>query len=367
MHVFFDQRQKDGMPGLNFAFHCETPLSNEYPFLLRCPKIEAGIKECQRAGKQVLISLGGATGGYGFKNDGQARLFADRVWNLMLGGNKLKNIRPFGSAVLDGVDLDIEGGSHIGYSEFVRSLRKLTNSDRRKKYIIAAAPQCPFPDHYLGPAPGKAFGDVPQMIDEIYIQFYNNYCQTGDAAQFYPNLKSWLDYSAKNKGPMIYVGVPSHEGAAFGRGYWRTPAEMAVIYQKIKHEPRFGGFMFWDASFDQNNVINGRRYSEHVGSIIGGKGPRPTGNPVTIPVRSTTKSPKTKAPVTTGGRTQRPIPTKPSKLSCKGLNDGTYAHPKDCSKYFSCHHSVLYVRSCPPGLKFNPIKKYCDWARNVKC
>ena len=75
--------------------------------------------------------------------------------------------------------MDIEGGSHIGYTQFVRTLRACMDADQSKKYIIAAAPQCPFPDHYLGPAPGKAFGDVPEMFDEIYIQFYNNYCQTG--------------------------------------------------------------------------------------------------------------------------------------------------------------------------------------------
>ena len=84
------------MPAMNFAFHCETPLSQEYPFLLRCPKIEKGIKECQARGKQVLLSLGGATGGYGFQNDAQAKLFADRIWNLVLGGDKLKSLRPFG-------------------------------------------------------------------------------------------------------------------------------------------------------------------------------------------------------------------------------------------------------------------------------
>ena len=50
------------MPALNFAYHCETPVSAEYPFLLRCPKIEEGIKECQRRGKKVFMSIGGATG-----------------------------------------------------------------------------------------------------------------------------------------------------------------------------------------------------------------------------------------------------------------------------------------------------------------
>ena len=50
------------MPAPNFAYHCETTVSAEYPFLLRCPKIEDGIKEGQRRGKKVIMSIGGATG-----------------------------------------------------------------------------------------------------------------------------------------------------------------------------------------------------------------------------------------------------------------------------------------------------------------
>ena len=87
----------DKMPRLNFAFHCETPVSDEYPFLLRCPKIEAGIKECQKNGKQVLMSLGGAVGPYGFKNVAEAKLFASRVWHLLLEGQDYQSIRPFGT------------------------------------------------------------------------------------------------------------------------------------------------------------------------------------------------------------------------------------------------------------------------------
>ena len=49
------------------------------------------------------------------------------------------------------------------------------NADASRKYIIGAAPQCPFPDGYLGPYPGKALGDVGHMFDEVYVQFYNCY------------------------------------------------------------------------------------------------------------------------------------------------------------------------------------------------
>ena len=54
-------------------------------------------------------------------------------------------------AVMDGVDLDIEKGSHQYYTDFVREMRRLMNTDPSKQYFITAAPQCPFPDNWMGP------------------------------------------------------------------------------------------------------------------------------------------------------------------------------------------------------------------------
>lgn len=53
--------------------------------------------------------------------------------------------------VMDGVDLDIEIGSHKYYPDFVREMRRLMNTDPSKQYLITAAPQCPFPDKWMGP------------------------------------------------------------------------------------------------------------------------------------------------------------------------------------------------------------------------
>lgn len=47
------------------------------------------------------------------------------------------------------IDLDIEGGSTQYFTTFVNSLRSLMNSGS-KQYFITGAPQCPFPDAYLG-------------------------------------------------------------------------------------------------------------------------------------------------------------------------------------------------------------------------
>ena len=52
---------------------------------------------------------------------------------------------------MDGIDLDIEGGDYKYYPEFITELRKLMDDDQTKSYLITGAPQCPFPDHHLGP------------------------------------------------------------------------------------------------------------------------------------------------------------------------------------------------------------------------
>lgn len=52
----------------------------------------------------------------------------------------------------------------------------------------------------------------------------------GKVEQFNDSLDKWFKYSKTTNGPMIYVGVPSHEAAAISPDYWRTPAEMAIIY-----------------------------------------------------------------------------------------------------------------------------------------
>lgn len=71
------------------------------------------------------MSLGGADGIYGFSNDANGEAFADTLWNLFGAGSN--STRPFGDAVVDGFDLDIEGGGGTGYAA---SLDILTHNIR---------------------------------------------------------------------------------------------------------------------------------------------------------------------------------------------------------------------------------------------
>lgn len=57
--------------------------------------------------------------------------------------------------------MDIEGGRADNYPEFIRELRTLMDNDPSKMYLITGAPQCRYPDHYLGPeTPGTGNGAV---------------------------------------------------------------------------------------------------------------------------------------------------------------------------------------------------------------
>jgi len=68
--------------------------------LADCSFMAPQIKTCQKNGKIVTLSLGGADSKPGFSSDSQAQAFADQIWNSFLGGSGAP--RPFGDAVLDG-------------------------------------------------------------------------------------------------------------------------------------------------------------------------------------------------------------------------------------------------------------------------
>lgn len=108
--------------------------------------MESQIQECQAAGKIILLSLGGAGGGGQFASAEEASEFGTLIWNLFLGGSS--DTRPFGDAVLDGIDLDIEGGGTLYFDSLVSSIQSAAEGYSKKMYV-SAAPQCPYPDAYM--------------------------------------------------------------------------------------------------------------------------------------------------------------------------------------------------------------------------
>jgi chitinase len=257
---FKSPENADGTPRTNFSKHCNSKMAYDaqHPRLYKCDDIARGINECQRLGKKVLISHGGANGSYGFPNDETARTYAQTAWDLFLGGKHTH--RPFSTAVLDGVDLDIEGGSSTGYSAFVRRMRELMNADKSRRWYITGAPQCIFPDAYMGPAPGRMLGEVPNLFDYLFVQFYNNSCGGHNPDIMVSTFNQWA-----RVGPKIMVGLPAALGA--GGGFVDRNA-VGSLLNRVKGNPAFGGVMLWDASYDQNNIVGGKSYGSFVKGLL---------------------------------------------------------------------------------------------------
>ena len=247
-------------PTLNFAYHCEATFP-DYPFLLNCPDIGKDVKTCQSKGVKVLLSIGGATGPYGFQSDDQARTFAQTFWDMFLGGSANGIPRPLGAdVVLDGVDLDIEAGTSIGYAAFITRLRELFKG-ASKGYLISGAPQCVYPDAYLGP--GGTTSLQTAWYDMLTIQFYNNYCEASRPSSF--NFKQWADWAAKislNPNVKVILGVPSASGAA-SSGYMTIDALKQTVSQLVSTN-NFGGVMLWEVSLAELNVAGGVNYASAI-------------------------------------------------------------------------------------------------------
>ncbi|KAJ3783795.1 class III chitinase [Lentinula aff. detonsa] len=242
--VFFST---GGLPSLNLATCNPTDNATFSGTLLPdCSALASDIETCQAAGKLVTISLGGANGGVGFSSDAQGTAFAQTIWDLFLGGSS--STRPFGSAVLDGVDLDIEGGGGTGYAAFVTEIRSLA-SGASKQYYITGAPQCVFPDASLG----SVINTV--AFDAIYVQFYNNPCglpffETTSFCRHYTDANvsfrdNWARTTSPNPNVKVFLGAPAASLAA-GTGY-QDLATLSSYAVQMRHSfPSFGGVMLWD-------------------------------------------------------------------------------------------------------------------------
>ncbi|ODV60473.1 chitinase, partial [Ascoidea rubescens DSM 1968] len=244
-------------PTLNFANACDSSSSFNNG-LLKCDEIAQDISYCQNLGIPILLSLGGSAGGesYGFDSDDEAAEFALTLWNLF--GEGESNTRPFGDAVIDGFDLDIENKDQTGYPTLVSELRSYFKSSL-KKYYISATPQCPYPDESLGDVL------IQSDIDFALIQFYNNYCNIGTD---YFNFDQWVQniQNFNNKDIKLYLTLAAAESAAsFG---YVSSSIVAQTLDQISSYSSFGGVSLWDASQAYTNQENGLNFVQQVNAYL---------------------------------------------------------------------------------------------------
>ncbi|KAJ6544831.1 glycoside hydrolase family 18 protein [Mycena vulgaris] len=303
--VFFST---GGLPDLNMANANDPVFAGTG--LANCQFLAAGIQACQAAGKIVTLSIGGASGAATFSSDAQGKAFADTIWNLFLGGTS--STRPFGAAVLDGVDLDIEGGGSTGFAAFVTQIRAHA-AGASKQYYVTAAPQCPFPDAWLGSVINAV------AFDALYVQFYNNFCSvtafSNPNAWNFGTWDNWAKTVSPNRNIKIFIGAPASPSAA-GSGYVDAATLGSIALQTRAQYSSFGGIMLWDAS---QAYANGR-FDLAVKKIIAGGGSvPPTTTTTTSHSTTTTKPPTTTPPATTTTPHSTTTTKPPTSGSCAGV------------------------------------------------
>ncbi|XP_020202809.1 G-type lectin S-receptor-like serine/threonine-protein kinase CES101 isoform X3 [Cajanus cajan] len=222
-------------PKLNLAGHCNTSTNG-------CTEIGRDIKNCQKQGIKVMLSIGGGSVTYSLTSVEDAKNVSNYLWDNFLGGSS--SSRPFGDAVLDGIDFDIAGAGSSYMGNLTSYLK--SHSSTRKVYL-SAAPQCPFPDANLGEALDTGF------FDYVWVQFYNNPPCDCTQENFNKFLEAWNKWASSLKGGKLFLGLPADQADA-GSGYVAADVLMSQILPAINNSSKYGGVMLWSSHPDIMNV-----------------------------------------------------------------------------------------------------------------
>ncbi|KAM3073593.1 Chitinase 2 [Clarireedia jacksonii] len=252
---------------------------------------------CQGMGKTILLSIGGATfTENALTSSDIATTAAKNVWAAF--GPKQSGsstTRPFGDAVVDGFDFDIETPNLSNMDVFAGELRTLMDAEKSKKFYLTAAPQCPYPDQN-----DKSFLQGQVAFDAVFVQFYNNECGVsaftkGSSTQSVFNMATWDKWASetsKNKAVKVFVGVPGSTAAASLSSYVDS-ATLAEIITYSKSFKSFGGIMAWDMV----TIVGNTGYLSAITKALGGAAPSGgSSSPVSTAV---TSAPKTSATIAT--------------------------------------------------------------------
>ncbi|XP_069119124.1 peritrophin-1-like [Argopecten irradians] len=57
----------------------------------------------------------------------------------------------------------------------------------------------------------------------------------------------------------------------------------------------------------------------------------------------------------------------PLHFSCVGRDDGNYAYPGDCTRFYMCSNQIKWALHCPSPLHFDPILQDCNHQIAANC
>ncbi|KAJ3695180.1 hypothetical protein LUZ60_000557 [Juncus effusus] len=234
--AFLDTTYGEGeIPVLNLGGHCNS-------FNGGCKNLTTDIHACQAKGIKVLVSLGGPSGDARV-NTSRSLSYSKYIWNNYLGGTS--SDRPLGPAVLDGldyyIDISVRMANYLELTKYLSAYNK-----KGKKVLLTAAPQCTYPDAYLGPAISSG------LFDYVWVQFYKNpSCQysSGDISKL---ISSWNTWTSKVKATKIFLGLPASPDAASG-GFISPDVLKSKVLPIVKKSAKYGGIMLWSRYSDEQD------------------------------------------------------------------------------------------------------------------
>uniref|UniRef100_J3L331 chitinase n=1 Tax=Oryza brachyantha TaxID=4533 RepID=J3L331_ORYBR len=216
-------------PVLNLADHCDAT---------------SGSGGCSS------LAIGGGALGYNLSSPSDVRGLAAYLCDNFLGGGGGGASRPLGDAVLDGIDFDIEAPSRF-YDDLARNLASLYKGAAAaggRRYLLTAAPQCPYPDASLAAALGTG------LFDHVWVQFYNNPpCQyaAGDVGALQ---SAWQQWTTGLPASTVFLGLPASLDAA-DSGFVDADKLASQVLPVVEGAANYGGIMLWSRSYDKDSSL----------------------------------------------------------------------------------------------------------------
>ncbi|GLJ21003.1 hypothetical protein SUGI_0383880 [Cryptomeria japonica] len=214
-------------PELNLAGHSTNSLNVD-------------IKSCQSSGVKVFLSLDGAVA-----NADHAQYLSSYLWDNFLEGNSGSG--PVGDAIVDGIDFGIYEATTQHWDDLALAISNLSTSS--KKVYLSAAPQCPYPDAWLGTALKTG------LFDYVWIQFFNNIqCEyVTDATDLLSSWNEWTNsksvHTVQTRG--FYLGLAAAPGFTGTGGYIEPDKLISEVLPQIKASSKYGGVTLWTKYWDE--------------------------------------------------------------------------------------------------------------------
>jgi chitinase len=214
--------------------------------------VGADVKHCQRdKNVTVLLSIGGDGDGYSLPTVRSARDVAEHLWHAYLGGGRRKGVfRPFGDAVLNGVDLYIDHGGSAHYDELARRLAAYNDRHGEKAsaaVLLTATVRCMDGQETSADA---ALGTG--LLGRIHVRYYNDTMCSFNAEERRPFYGSWVGWAQRYPKARLYVGLPAARDAATDG--WVDPETLfSRALPLVQDTPGYGGVMLWDRYFDRRD------------------------------------------------------------------------------------------------------------------